>query len=153
MVIGGAAGLVGGGAAGTIAKYGTQATRAALPTIQNIGNSGVQNVARAAVGSMGQRAVSGGLQQASSNTLDYGINGENRNLGGYVHAFGSGFATGAGGSVFAGKLAGELRLPLVNAQGVASRAAGARQREHGPRGQPRCRSGTVRGQRSRATQR
>jgi RHS repeat-associated protein len=124
MVIGGAAGLVGGGAAGAVAKYGTQATRAALPAVQNIGHAGGQNVARAAVGSMGQRAVTGGLQQATSNTLDYGINGENRNLGGYAQAFGSGFATGAGGSVFAGKLAGELRLPLAGTQSVTSRVAG-----------------------------
>ncbi|TCL86405.1 RHS repeat-associated protein [Curtobacterium sp. PhB142] len=124
MAIGGAAGLVGGGAAGAIAKYGTQATRAALPAIQGIGNTGVRNAVRAAVGTTGQRAASGGLQQATSNVLDYRINGEDQNIGGYAQAFGSGFATGAGGSVFAGKLAGDLRLPLVNNDGVVSRAAG-----------------------------
>jgi hypothetical protein len=97
-----------------------------------------------------QRAVSGGLQQASSNTLDYGINGENRNLGGYVHAFGSGFATGAAGSVFAGR-----RTSAAPGERSGRRLSSrrARQRGHGPGGQPRCRSGTVRGQRSRATQR
>ncbi|MFJ3032792.1 DUF6531 domain-containing protein [Curtobacterium pusillum] len=115
-VIGGISGAVGGTLGNLLGKAAPKLMSSLSPRISSISSSVVRRVATKAIGGTGRAAVAGGMSNATSNGLSYAWNPkiENKTLGGFAAASGTGFAIGASASVvstFASPLMG--RLPGV----------------------------------------